>query len=119
MSGHAREVEEVRRRADAELCGYVELRDGSWLALVVFGAELGRHSTRGEAVAQVQSDGLSALTERWTLRRGDGGAEEVVCIQEANPRYVTVALGYYSVPGVPTLTIAAQEIAAGDWDLCR
>jgi hypothetical protein len=53
------------------------------------------------------------------LRRGDGGAEEVVCIQEANPRDVTVALGYYSLPGVPTLTIAAQEIAAGDWELFR
>ena len=109
----------MRRRADGELCGYVELRDGSWLALVIFGAVLGRHSTRREAVAQVQSEGLSSLAERWTLRRGPDGAEEVVCIQEANPWYVTVALGYYSMPGVPTLRIAAQEIAAGDWDLCR
>jgi hypothetical protein len=43
----------------------------------------------------------------------------VVCIQEARPGAVTVALGYYSLPGVPTLTITAEELAAGDCELLR
>jgi hypothetical protein len=112
-------MEEVRRPADGELCGHVELRDGSWVALVVFGAELGRHSIREDAVAQVLSEGLASLAERWTLQRGDGSSDEVVCIQEANAQSVTLALGYYSMPGVPTLTIRASEIAAGVWCMHR
>jgi hypothetical protein len=118
-SGHARHMEAVRRSVDGELCGHVELRDGTWFALVVFGAVLGRHSSREEAVAQVLSEGLASLAERWTLTRGDGSSDEVVCIQEANARTVTVALGYYSMPGVPTLTITASQIAAGEWSMCR
>lgn len=62
-------MEEVRRSGDHELCGHVELRNGSWFALVVFGAVLGRHSTRDEAVEQVLSEGLASLAERWTLQR--------------------------------------------------
>jgi hypothetical protein len=112
-------MEEVRRPVDDELCGHVQLADGSWFALVVFGAVLGRHSTREEAVAQVLSEGLASLAERWTLRRGDSNSDEVVCIQEANAQTVTVAFGYYSMPGVPTLTIRASEIAAGVWSMHR
>ena len=119
VSGHARCMEEVRLPTDGELCGFVELRDGSWLALVVFGAVLGRHATREDAVVQVLSEGLASLAERWTLRRGDSGSEEVVCIQEANAQTVTVALGYYSMPGVPTLTIRASKIAVGEWSMRR
>ena len=110
-------MEEVRRPADGELCGFVESRDGSWFALVVFGAELGRHPTREDAIAQVRSEGLASLAERWTLRRSDSDADEVVCIQEANERTVTLALGYYSMPGVPTLTITASELTSGMWSL--
>jgi hypothetical protein len=112
-------MEEVRRPVDDELCGHVDWRDGAWLALVVFGAVLGRHSTREDAVAQVLSEGLASLAERWTLRRGAGNLDEVVCIQEANAHSVTLALGYYSMPGVPTLTVTASEIAAGEWSLRR
>jgi hypothetical protein len=108
-----------RRPGDDELCGHVDLADGSWLALVVFGAVLGRHPTREDAVAHVLSEGLSSLAERWTLRCGDGGADEVVCIQEASAQTVTLALGHYSMPGVPTLTIRASEIAAGRWSMQR
>jgi hypothetical protein len=111
-------VEEVRRSSDGELCGHVDFRDGSWLALVVFGAVLGRHSTRDEAIEQLMSEGLASLGERWTLRRTDG-ADEVVCIQEANEHAVTLALGYYSMPGVPTLTITREELGAGTWVLSR
>lgn len=106
-------MEEVRRSVDDELCGHVAQRDGTWCSLVVFGAELGRHATREDAVAHVLSEGLDALADRWTLSGRDDESEEVVCILEANARTVTVALGYYSMPGVPTVTIPASDIVAG------
>ena len=65
------------------------------------------------------TEGLASLAERWTLRRGDSGQEEVVCIQEANAAAVTVARGYYSLPGVPIFTITAAEITSGDWEMYR
>jgi hypothetical protein len=112
-------VDEVRRPGDGELCGHVEERDGGWRALTVFGAVLGRHDHREDAVEQVLTEGLASLAERWTLRRADGGDDEVVCIQEANSETVTVALGYYSLPGVPTLTITKEQLASGEWELYR
>jgi hypothetical protein len=111
-------MEQVRRRDD-ELCGHVERRNGRWCALVVFGAVLGDHDHREAAVDQVLAEGLSSLAERWMLRDGDSGDEEVVCIQEAHAGAVTVARGYYSLPGVPTLTITADQIATGRWQLRR
>ena len=112
-------MEQVRRTDDDELCGHVDVRDGSWCALTVFGAELGRHDGRDAAVDQVLAEGLASLAERWTLRRGATGEEQVVCIQEANPDTVTVALDYYSLPGVPTLTITTDQLSSGEWDLRR
>lgn len=111
-------MEEVRRPVDGELCGHVELRDGSWYALVVFGAVLSRHSTRDDAVTHVLSEGLASLAERWTLQHADG-SEQVVCIQEANEQTVTLALDYFSMPGVPSLTITSTELAAGTWSMHR
>jgi hypothetical protein len=111
-------VEPVRRASDGELCGYVDQRDGQWHACTVFGAVLGRHDDRASAVDHVLADGLASLAERWTLRGRDGD-EEVVCIQEVDDRAVTVALGYYSMPGVPTLTITMDQIASGEWELYR
>ena len=110
---------EVRRPDDDELCGHVEPRDGRWCALTVFGAVLGSHDTREAATKQVLDEGLASLAERWTLRHGETGDEELVCIQEANPSAVTVALGYYSLPGVPTRTITAGQLASGEWELRR
>ena len=110
-------MDEVRRPIDGELCGHVDERDGTWCALVVFGGVLGRHDHRAAAVEQVLSDGLAVLADRWTLRDPATGAEEVVCIQEANGDAVTVALGYYSLPGVPTLTITTDELDRGVWQL--
>jgi hypothetical protein len=112
-------MDEVRRPSDGELCGYVDERDGRWCTLTVFGAVLGSHARREDAADQVRADGLASLAERWMLRRGGDDAGEVVCIQEANPASVTVALGYYSLPGVPTLTITAAQIASGEWELHR
>jgi hypothetical protein len=109
-------MEAVHRPGDGELCGFVEERDGAWHSLVVFGAVLGRHSTREDAIEHVRAVGLASLAERWTLRRGDGSSE-VVCIQEANADGVTLALDYYSLPGVPTLTLTAAQLATGAWEL--
>jgi len=111
-------MDEVRRSGDGELCGHVEQRDVQWCALTVFGAELGRHDRLADAVEQVLTEGLASLGERWTLRHR-GGEDEVVCIQEANAATVTVARGYYSMPGVPTLTITSAQLADGEWQLQR
>jgi hypothetical protein len=112
-------VDEVRRQGDDELCGHIGYRDGRWRALTVFGAVLGSHDSRDAAERQLLEEGLASLAERWTLRNGESGDEEVVCIQEANAAAVTVARGYYSLPGVPTLTITAGQIAAGEWEMHR
>src|SRR5215213_6250167 len=84
-------MEAVRRPSDGELCGYVEQGDGRWHSLTVFGAVLGSHDQRPSAAAPVLSEGLSSLAERWSLRHGESGDEEVVRIQEANDGAVTVA----------------------------
>jgi hypothetical protein len=110
-------VEALRRPSDNELCGYVEERDGRWHALTVFGADLGSHDDRDRAVAHVLEEGLASLARRWTLRDGSSGDEEVVCIQEVNDEAVTVARGYSSMPGVPTLTITKGQLASGEWAL--
>ena len=110
-------VEALRRPSDGELCGYVEPRDGQWHALTVFGAVFGSHDRRASAADQVLDEGLTSLADRWTLRHGESGDEEVVCIQEVNGGAVTVARGYYSLPEVPTLTITKDQIASGEWEL--
>jgi UDP-N-acetylmuramyl tripeptide synthase len=112
-------MDEVRRPIDDELCGHVAHRDGAWCALVVFGALLGRHADRNAAVEQVLAEGLAVLADRWTLRNAATGDEDVVCIQEANTHGVTLALGYYSLPGVPTLSITTEQLAQGVWELRR
>lgn len=112
-------MDEVRRRDDGELCGFVQQRGGQWHALVVFGAAIGTHDDRDDAERQVLNDGLAALADRWLLRRRGGVDDEVVCIVEANALGVTLARGYYSLPGVPTITISAAALAAGDWLLYR
>ena len=47
------------------------------------------------------------------------GEEQVVCIQEASPSSVTLALGYYSLPGVPSLTVSRDDVTGGRWQLDR
>lgn len=112
-------MDQVRRPEDGELCGHVERRDERWCALTVFGAVLGYHDRRNAAVDEVLTEGLSSLSERWTLRHGESHEEEVVCIQEAHPGAVTVARGHYSLPGVPTITITAAQLATSEWQLWR
>ena len=112
-------MEEVRRTDDDELCGFVEQRSTGWAALTVFGAELGSHADRDTALDQVLTEALASLADRWMLRDGARGDEEVVCIQEANAEGVTVALGYYSLPGVPTRRIPRDDLQSGRWELRR
>lgn len=119
MLGGMDQRHEVRRPDDDELCGFIESRSGEWRALVVFGAMLGSHGERDAAAAHVLAEGLASLAERWTLRHRETGHEEIVCIIEANATEVTVALGYYAMPGVPTLTITSEQVIAGEWELCR
>lgn len=112
-------LEEVRRDGDRELCGHVEDGLAGWAALTVFGTVLGLHETREAALEQVLAEGLSSLAERWTLYDASIGEDEVVCIVEANAAEVTVARDYYPGPGVPTLTITREQLAAGEWELRR
>lgn len=107
-------LEEVRRESDGELEGHVtEGRDG-WQALTVFGGHLATVADRLEAEAVVHQRGLSSLAERWYWWSRIAGAWQVVLPQEASPGRVRVAVGYYSLPGVETATITADDLAAGD-----
>ena len=110
---------EVRRGDDNELCGYVDYRDGEWHAVTIFGGRLGSYDGRADAEHQVLDVGLASLAERWTLIDTASGEEHVVCIQQASPSSVTLALDYYSLPGVPTRTIARRDLANGRWQLHR
>ncbi len=110
---------EVRRDDDDELCGFVEERGGSWRALTVFGGNVGIHDRRVDAERQVRDIGLSSLADRWTLLDRGCGEEQVVCVQEASPEAVTLALDHYSLPGVPTLTLSREELAGDRWQLHR
>lgn len=105
-----RRVHEVRRSDDNELCGHVHLTDGGWSALTVFGGVLGTFPERESASLLVLAEGLSSLTERWWYRGSPSEEWQVVCIQEASPAEVRIALGYYSMPGVPTLVVSRAEL---------
>lgn len=119
MGWESMPVDEVRRTGDVELCGFVEERNGRWASLTVFGSALDEHESEADAREHVLAEGLSALTERWTLFERATGRAEVACILEANPTQVTVARDYYALPGVPTLTITAAQLASGEWELRR
>lgn len=104
---------EVRRDSDRELCGFIAAADRGWQALTVFGGVLGEHVGHDDATAQVHAEGLASLAERWLYRAQPGEEWQVVCIQEARPGAVRLALDYYSMPGVPTVTVTADDLAAG------
>ncbi len=101
------------RRDDGELCGFVAADGGRWQSLTVFGATLATHDTRAEAEQHVEHTGLSVMADRWTLVDPSTGEEELVSIQQVSPVEVTLALGYYSLPGVPTVTITVDELRSG------
>ena len=105
------------RREDGELCGYVALHDGRWRSLTTFGAALGEHDSERDARQHVAALGLSALADRWTLTDRSTGEEQLVCIQQVSPTAITLALGYSSLPGVPTMTILVEDLRAERWHL--
>ncbi len=107
------------RRDDGELCGFVRADGDAWVATTVFGAMLGDADSRESADRLVREVGLASLAERWLLRDGAAGDEQIVCIQEASPEGVTVALDYYSMPGVPTLRITRADLDTGRYTLRR
>ena len=110
---------EVRRAEDAELCGFIDADAGVWRALTVFGGVLGEHDSEDDARRQVLDVALASLADRWVLIDGTSGDEQAVCIQEVSPYQVTVALGYYSLLGVPSLTITRDDVVGGRWRLRR
>ena len=110
---------EVRRAEDNELCGYVNDRGDEWHTVTIFGGRLGSYDRRDDAERHVLDVGLASLAERWTLIDAASGEEQVVCIQQVSPSSVTLALGYYSLPGVPTRTIARGDLVSGRWQLHR
>jgi hypothetical protein len=105
------------RREDGELCGYVVPQDDRWRSLTTFGARLADHNSEHDAREHVATVGLQVLADRWTLVDPSTGGEQVVCIQQVTPTEITVALDYYSMPGVPTNTIPIDELTAGRWRL--
>lgn len=117
-------MQPIHRPDDGELCGFVDERDDGWHALTVFGGRLAVRPSADEAEHVVRSEGLSSLMERWILVDGTAAGsetteanEQIVCIQEANPHSVTLALDYYSMPGVPTMRIDRTDLDAGRWVL--
>lgn len=103
-------VIEVRRAEDNELCGFVEESSGGWQSLSVFGGHLASFADMGQAWDHVLSIGLASLAERWWFRENSTSEWQMVCIQEASPESVTLALDYYSMPGVPALTISREQL---------
>jgi hypothetical protein len=101
---------EVRRTDDSELCGFVDEVGGLWRAMAVFGGTLATFEERETAFAHVLEHGLASLAERWWLRTESDSEWQVVCIQEASPSSVRLALDYYSMPGVPTVTFQRSDL---------
>jgi hypothetical protein len=105
------------RRDDGELCGFVRAEGDHWTALTVFGGVLDVVDTAEAARSVVLADGLRVLADHWTLVDGVTGEEEVVLIQQCSPNEVTLAIGYYSLPGVPSITIPVTDLLTGRWRL--
>ena len=104
---------EVRRESDGELCGHVVAAGSLWHAVTVFGGLLGRHDDAADAEQQVRDEGLASLADRWMYRADPSADWQVVCIQEASPTSVRLALDHYSMPGVPTVTLSRADLERG------
>jgi hypothetical protein len=67
----------------------------------------------------VLETGLAALAERWLLVTSANPDGEIVCILEASPEGVTVAVGYSSFVGGPTPHVLRADIERGQVTLRR
>jgi len=103
-------MEQIRRSGDDELCGFISLNDGNWTAHTVFGGVLAEGLDRVAAEALVREIGLTSLSDRWQYRASSEADWQTVLIIEASPQSVTLALGYYSLPGVETVRLSAELI---------
>lgn len=104
---------EVRRELDNELCGFVLESILGWKSLTVFGGLLGIHPARDLAETHVLDVGLASLSSHWYFRSSAHEEWQICCIQEASPTSVTIALDYYSMPGVPILQLNAEDFDKG------
>ncbi len=100
-------------RDDGELCGYVTSYEGHWRAVSVFGGVLDDADSDEAAERIVVEIGLAALAERWLLVTDGDPDGEIVCIVEASPDGVTLAIGYYSFDGAPMRHVSRAELASG------
>jgi hypothetical protein len=102
---------EIRRDEDDELLGYVEPDgNGGWRVLAVFGGLLGEAGTLEEAVAELESSGLSSLAETWCYRSPEDGRWVAAVILEARPGEVRARLGSLPDPmRVVTITDPAPD----------
>ncbi len=116
-SAYRRRVQPIIRVDDGELCGWVRETAAACEALTVFGGRLEFCASRTDAELVVRERGLASLMERWTLTDSSTGERQVALLQEATPDAVTVVLGYYSLPGVPTLRIDRADLEAGRYTL--
>ncbi|MDQ3988295.1 MAG: hypothetical protein M3291_03675 [Actinomycetota bacterium] len=102
---------EVRRDEDDELLGYVEPDgNGRWRSLTVFGGLLAEVGTVDEAVAELESGGLSSLAETWWYRSPADGRWVPAVIMEARPAEVRAQIGSLPDPmRVVTITDPAPD----------
>jgi len=102
---------EVRRDEDDELLGYVEPdRNGGWRVLTAFGGLLGEAGTVDEAVAELESRGLSSLADTWWYRSSEDGRWVAAVILEVRPGEVRAQLGSLPDPmRVVTITDPAPD----------
>lgn len=110
---------EVRRPEDDELCGYVDGTERRFRALTVFLGVLAEFESEEQARQHVADHGLASLHERWQFRATPDAEWQTVLIQEARPGWVRLVLGYYSLPGVPTIELAMDEASQAEVVLPR
>ena len=84
------------------------------MAMVMFSALA--PTTPASRQAHVLRDRLAVLADRWTLHPVTAPTRSCA---SRRPAGSVMALGYYSMPGVPTLTLTADELAGGTWALVR
>jgi predicted ABC-type transport system involved in lysophospholipase L1 biosynthesis ATPase subunit len=85
-----------RRPRDGELVGYLAAEGELAVPLTVFGSPLAAAAGWSEAIAMLERDGLSSLSERWQLRL-DGGEDITVMILSAFPDRVEVVRADYGI----------------------
>jgi hypothetical protein len=104
--GEDGQLHEVRRAQDGELCGFVLRHSAGYQALTVFYGVLGNFESADDASSHVTDRGLASLHEHWNFRATRSDEWQTVLVQEARPGWARLVLGYYSLPGVPTLDVA-------------